>query len=119
MSYSTSNLTTEELLYVNSEVEKRKPNLLVAYLLWFFLGGFGGHRFYFKKTGSAVAMILLIVASFVLTFIFIGIFGFLVSGIWVLVDAFLIPGWQQREIEAIERETIARLEAREERQAGF
>lgn len=119
MSYSTSNLTTEELLYVNSEVEKRKPNLLVAYLLWFFLGGFGGHRFYFKKTGSAIAMLALTAVSFVLTLILIGFAGLFIAGIWALVDAFLIPGWQQREVEAIERETIARLEAREERQAGF
>ncbi|WP_342621698.1 NINE protein, partial [Pseudomonas aeruginosa] len=24
-----------------------------AYLLWFFLGGFGAHRFYLGKTGTA------------------------------------------------------------------
>ncbi|MBR2078184.1 MAG: hypothetical protein IKF69_12465 [Exiguobacterium sp.] len=35
MNYSRMDLTTEEMLLVNSEVEKRKRSLLVAYLLWF------------------------------------------------------------------------------------
>lgn len=30
----------------------------VAYLLWFFLGGFGGHRFYLGKTGTAILMVV-------------------------------------------------------------
>ena len=30
----------------------------VALLLWFFLGGFGGHRFYVGDAGGAVAYIL-------------------------------------------------------------
>ncbi|MCT4786923.1 TM2 domain-containing protein [Exiguobacterium aestuarii] len=119
MNYSTSQLTTEEMLFVNSEVEKRKPNLLVAYLLWFFLGGFGGHRFYFKKTGSAIGMLALMVISLALTLVLVGFVGLFIVGVWTLVDAFLMPGWQQREVENIERETIAQLEAREQRQAGF
>jgi len=31
-------------------------NLLAAYLLWFFLGIFGAHRFYLGRTGSAVGV---------------------------------------------------------------
>lgn len=116
---SNTNLSTEDLLFVNSEVEKRKPNTLVAYLLWFFLGGFGAHRFYFKKNGSAIAMILLLVSSVFLTFFLIGIFGLIIGGIWVLVDAFLIPKWSQEEINKIERETIEQLQARQERTTAF
>ncbi|WP_236634596.1 TM2 domain-containing protein [Exiguobacterium sp. SL-10] len=107
------------MLLVNSEVEKKKRNLVVAYLLWFFLGGFGAHRFYFKKTGSALAMLALTVGSIVLTVVLIGFLGLFVTGIWALVDAFLMPGWQQREVEAIERETIESLKTRSERQAAF
>lgn len=119
MNYSRTDLSTEEMLLVNSEVEKKKRNLVVAYLLWFFLGGFGAHRFYFKKTGTAIAMLALTVGSIVLTVVLIGFVGLFVAGIWVLVDAFLMPGWQQRDIEAIERETIESLKARAERQAAF
>lgn len=119
MNYSRTDLSTEEMLLVNSEVEKKKRNLVVAYLLWFFLSGFGAHRFYFKKTGSAIAMLALTILSTALTVVLIGVFGFVILGIWVLVDAFLMPGWQQREVEAIERETIESLKTRSERQAAF
>lgn len=107
------------MLLVNSEVEKKKRNLVVAYLLWFFLSGFGAHRFYFKKTGSAIAMLALTILSTALTVVLIGVFGFVILGIWALVDTFLMPGWQQREVEAIERETIESLKTRSERQAAF
>ena len=69
-----------------------KKSMGVAYLLWFFLGGFGGHRFYLGQTGSAVAMLVICIASIVLSLVFIGLLGFVVLGIWALVDAFLIPG---------------------------
>lgn len=111
MNYSRTDLSTEEMLLVNSEVEKKKRSLVVAYLLWFFLGALGAHRFYFKKTGTGIAMLLMVVLT-------IG-FGAIITGIWALVDAFLMPGWQQREVEAIERETIESLKTRSERQAAF
>lgn len=73
--------------------EANKKSVGVAYLLWLFLGGFGGHRFYAGKTGSAVAMLLLlIVGGFATLFVF-GFVLLVVLGIWVIVDAFLIPGW--------------------------
>jgi TM2 domain-containing membrane protein YozV len=65
----------------------------VAYLLWFFLGEFGAHRFYLGKTGSAVGMLLIFVISVPLAFIFVGYFGFFALFVWWIVDAFLIPGW--------------------------
>ncbi|WP_214829655.1 TM2 domain-containing protein [Exiguobacterium algae] len=111
MNPSKANLSTEDLLFVNSEVEKRKRNMVVAYLLWFFVGALGAHRYYFGKTKSAIAMTLIVVLT-------IGI-GTLVTGIWALVDAFLMPKWSQEEVETIERETIEQLQAREERTAAF
>ena len=74
------------------QYDARKKTALIAYLLWFFVGGLGGHRFYLGRTGSAIAMLVLLVASIVLTYVLIGLFGFAILGIWVLVDAFLIPG---------------------------
>lgn len=53
-----------------------------AYLWWFFLGGFGAHRFYLGDKGIAVAQLILTLT----------VIGVIVSGPWVLVDAFLIPG---------------------------
>ena len=111
MNYSNANLTTEEMLFVNSEVEKRKRNMVVAYLLWFFAGVLGAHRYYFGKTKSGIAMTLIVVLT-------IG-FGLIITGIWALVDAFLMPGWGKQEIEEIEQETIVQLQTREDRSAGF
>ena len=34
--------------------EANKKAAVVAYLLWFFLGLFGAHNFYLKRTGVAV-----------------------------------------------------------------
>ncbi|HEX8395663.1 MAG TPA: TM2 domain-containing protein [Longimicrobium sp.] len=72
--------------------EAQKKSVGLAYLIWFFLGSIGGHRFYAGRTGSGLAMLILCCASFVLTFVVVGLLGFFVLGIWVLVDALLIPG---------------------------
>jgi TM2 domain-containing membrane protein YozV len=67
--------------------EANKKTALVAYILWFFLGLFGAHNFYLGRTGVAVAQLILslIVIGLVITFV------------WVIVDAFLIPGWVRRQ----------------------
>jgi len=73
--------------------EANKRSIVVAYLLWFFLGGAGGHRFYAGKIGTAVTQLLLLIFGILLTFVGIGFLLLLGLGIWVLIDAFLIPGW--------------------------
>ncbi|MBN9561670.1 MAG: TM2 domain-containing protein [Alphaproteobacteria bacterium] len=72
--------------------DANKRSAGIAYLLWFFLGSLGAHRFYLKHTGSALAMLLIFLGSLALTVVAIGVFGLIVVGIWALVDAFLIPG---------------------------
>jgi TM2 domain-containing membrane protein YozV len=67
--------------------EANKKTALVAYLLWFFLGLLGGHNFYLKRTGIAVAQLLLTLT----------IVGAVITVVWVLVDAFLIPGWVRNQ----------------------
>jgi TM2 domain-containing membrane protein YozV len=67
--------------------EANKKTALVAYLLWFFVGLFGGHNFYLKRTGVAVTQLILSLT----------IAGMLITVIWVLVDAFLIPGWVRNQ----------------------
>lgn len=64
------------------EYQEERKSLAVTYLLWFFLGAFGAHRFYLGKTGTAVAMLIL-----TLTLI-----GYIVTFFWWIVDAFLNPG---------------------------
>lgn len=54
--------------------------ILPAFLLAFFIGVLGVHRFYVGKTGSGIVMLLLTLT----------IIGSIVSGIWALVDWIVI-----------------------------
>jgi TM2 domain-containing membrane protein YozV len=67
--------------------EANKKTALVAYLLWFFVGLFGGHNFYLQRTGVAVAQLILSLT----------LIGMVITVFWVLVDAFLIPGWVRNQ----------------------
>lgn len=80
-------LSTAQLSLIEQRVTNDAPNILVAYLLWFFLGIFSAHRFYLGKTGSAIVQIL--------TYLI------LIGFIWLLIDAFLIPGMVQQKKDAI------------------
>jgi len=63
--------------------DANKKSLMVAYLLWFFLGVFAAHRFYLGRPLSAILQIL---SYFILI-------GFL----WWVIDFFLLPGMIARE----------------------
>lgn len=73
--------------------DANKKSVGVTYLLWLFLRGLGGHRFYAGKTGSAIVILALTVIGAFLIFAGVGLFLLAIVGIWVLIDAFLIPGW--------------------------
>jgi TM2 domain-containing membrane protein YozV len=81
--------------------EAQRKSTGAAYLLWFFLGSFGAHRFYLGQTGTAMAQLLLLLFGWLPLFL-----GWVVLGVWLLVDLFLIPGI----IERRNFETIARLD---------
>jgi TM2 domain-containing membrane protein YozV len=76
-------LGTQELLLIEQRVTNDGRGVGVAYLLWFFLGFFSAHRFYLRRPGTAVLQILLNCVA-------IGL-------VWVLIDAFLIPGMVRNE----------------------
>ena len=74
------------------QYDAAKKSALIAYVLWFFLGGLGVHRFYLGRIGSGIAMAVISVLSWITVYIGIGFIGLVVIGIWWLLDAFLIPG---------------------------
>lgn len=85
-------LSTQEQILIEQRVMNEAKSVGAAYLLWFFLGTLGAHRFYLGRTGSGLAQLALLVIGWLTAAIVIG-FGFLIAlGIWWIVDAFLIPG---------------------------
>lgn len=78
-------LTTNQMMLIEQRVANDKKSIGAAYLLWFFLGILSAHRFYLGRWGTA----LLQIASY---FILIGF-------IWLLIDAFLIPGMIKSDMD--------------------
>ncbi|MEW4448366.1 NINE protein [Qipengyuania sp. JC766] len=67
----------------------------LAYVLWFFLGGFSVHRFYLGKTESALYQLglgLLGGVAILMEEVMVGFAILCLRGLWILVDALLIPG---------------------------
>ena len=81
--------------------DARSKSTLVAYLLWFFLGQFAAHRFYLGHTGVALAWLAVVFVSVLLTFVFIGILGFLILGLWWLVDGCRLAGMVHQHNERV------------------
>lgn len=91
--YNKQNLNSQELLILQSELDKKGKSKTPAWLLWLFTGGIGGHRYYMGDIGYAVAMTLTL-----------GGLGF-----WSLIDAFLINGAINKKNEEIERDVMVKL----------
>ena len=72
------------------EYEKQKKSKLVTWLLWLFLGGIGGHRYYLGHIGKGIAMTLTL--------------GGL--GVWTLINAFFINKWVDQHNETVEKQII-------------
>jgi TM2 domain-containing membrane protein YozV len=68
----------------------------VAYLLWFFLGGFGAHHFYLGRTGWGVTYLALLIGGIITSWVMIGFLALIALAIMILVDLFAIPSYTER-----------------------
>ena len=66
---------------------------VITYVVWFFLGIFGGHRFITGRVGSGLMMLGLHVLGWLTFWFGLGYLLWGIGGLWWLVDALLIPGW--------------------------
>jgi TM2 domain-containing membrane protein YozV len=71
--------------------------LAVAYLLLFFFGTFGAHRFYLGRNGSAIAMLCLALLGGLTAIFFVGFLLLSALVVWWLVDIFITPGMVREE----------------------
>ena len=97
-------LDTQQFMLIEQRVTNEAKSTGAAYLLWFFLGGLGGHRFYLGRVVSGILMLLLFVFGWILLPVGVGVFLLILVGLWALVDAFLIPGMIQRHKNRIRTE---------------
>ena len=88
-------LSTQHQMLIEQRVTNEAKSTGAAYLIWLFVGMLGGHRFYLGKTGSAVVQLLMFIIGWATILIGVGAILLIVEGIWVLIDAFLIPGMIQ------------------------
>jgi len=69
-------------------------NIIVAYLLWWFLGVFSIHRFYLNRMASGLVQLGLSVVGWILVFTVIGaLIGIpllIIWGIWWVFDAYFV-----------------------------
>ncbi|WP_145435498.1 TM2 domain-containing protein, partial [Staphylococcus hominis] len=79
---------------IEEEVDNGWKTSVVRYLLWLFLGGFGGDGFYDGKIGCGIGLLILSLLSVWFRF------GIL-RGVWVMIDGFLIRGWVREDEEKV------------------
>ena len=115
------NLSEHDLSILDSELAKYKKSTALAYVLWFFLGGLGIHKFYMGKTGTGVFYLLLVGGLIGGTItgmskatgpamIIAGSCG-LVLGILLLVDLFTIPRQIRKTYIQAERKILGKIKS--------
>lgn len=84
-------------------------SLWLAYILWWFAGTIGAHRFYLGAYQSGALMAGLFVGGFAIALAnpIAGAVMILFCFGWTLVDAFLIPGLRRRTIAPANRQDLA------------
>lgn len=88
-------LSSQQLAMVQSEVKGKEKTKGIAYALWFFTGGLGGHRYYAGDIGMGIAMTLTL--------------GGL--GVWTLIDVFMIGKRIEEKNTELEYDVIQKVKA--------
>lgn len=102
-------LTTQQQMLIEQRITNDAKSPVVAYLLLIFLGGFGAHRFYLGKTGTAITMLILCILGWLTVVVGVGLVLLVAVGIWCIVDIFLIPGMVQEDKDAIRQRQVTTL----------
>jgi TM2 domain-containing membrane protein YozV len=95
-------LTTDEKMLIEQRVANDAKSPVVAYLLWFFLGQLGIHRFFLNKPHAVTMLVLFVLGIFTAVFL-IGIPMLLAVMIMWIIDAFKISEWVNEDREALRK----------------
>jgi len=120
-----SQLTEKQLSILESEMQKRRKSVGIAYLLWFFFGSLGIHKFYLGDTKKGLLYLVLGIFGWISIFTgglaalggsdgggffaIIGMICIVVLGIMLLIDLFTIPGQIRSAEEKAEEQIVNNL----------
>lgn len=79
--------------YRSNEVGTPVVSTVVVYVVWFFLGTLGGHRFITGRVGTGALMLLMQGFGWLTWWFGLGFIVWGALALWWLIDALLIPGW--------------------------
>jgi len=85
----------EQTVAVKMNMEGK--SVVIAYLLWWFLGWAGVHRFYLGHVKTGIAQLLMVVLGMVLTVIFVGYLILLCWFVWWMFDAYFTYKYVEEE----------------------
>lgn len=102
----TEELSVEQKLLIETQIGNNKKSIGVAYLLWFFVGSLGAHNFYLGRKGIAITQLVLFVLGLLTSIIYVGVALLMVLWVWVLVDAFMIPGIIRKDMDQQREEAM-------------
>lgn len=103
-------MTPEQVIAIESRVTNEGKSQLLGFVLWFFLGVFGGHRFYLNKSGGLIQLSGFIICIIIYSIgdantytvwgvtkhsplLFVGAIGMIIFAGWAAIDAFSILNW--------------------------
>lgn len=81
--------------------EAGKKSAGLAFVLWFFTGGLGGHRFYLGQTTTAIVQLMMSIIGWLTVWFVFGLLFLIPLGIWLIVDLFLISGMVESHNSAL------------------
>jgi TM2 domain-containing membrane protein YozV len=104
-----ASLTDRELALLTSEMPNRSKSLVVAFLLWFFLGTFGVYNFYLGNSSRGWLMVILTIVGFVTLIVLVGILILLGLFIMWIIDAVAMSSRVQQANSQIEARLIGEI----------
>lgn len=87
---------------VHAQIKLKDVGL--AYVFAIFLGGFGAHRFYLGRAGSAIAMLLMWQIGLATVVVGVGLLLVVPTAIWMIVDLCTMRGMVRESNERLLRE---------------
>lgn len=80
------NTMSEKSVSVKMNMEGK--NIIIAYILWWFLGWAGAHRFYLGRTTTGFTQLILTIIGFTTLIFMIGYLFLFIVGVWWMLDAY-------------------------------